>query len=120
MPPQSKVQPSACPRSGPFPKGVCNCRCFVCRRLVQCRRVRLDRGENRSGPEPFTERIVMFGLIGFVGLLFGVVFFCLAVLSTLFWIWILVDCAMKVTSQGNETLGWILIILFTHRICGRL
>ena len=58
----------------------------------------------------------MFGLVGFVGVLFGLMFFGLAVLSTVFWIWILVDCAMKETSQGNEKLVWILIILFTHWI----
>jgi len=33
-----------------------------------------------------------------------------------FWIWMLVDCATKEPSQGNDKLIWILIIVFTHWI----
>jgi prolipoprotein diacylglyceryltransferase len=37
----------------------------------------------------------------------------LALLATIFWIWMLIDCA---THERNSTdkLIWILIILFTH------
>lgn len=35
---------------------------------------------------------------------------------TAFWAWMLVDCAMKETSQGNDKLTWVLVILFTHWI----
>ena len=56
----------------------------------------------------------MFGMFGFFGLLFALAAFSLGVLGTVFWIWMLVDCATKETSQGNEKLIWILIILFTH------
>ena len=33
-----------------------------------------------------------------------------------FWIWMLVDCATKESSQGNDKLIWILVIIFTHWI----
>jgi hypothetical protein len=33
-----------------------------------------------------------------------------------FWIWMLVDCATKEPSQGNDKVVWILIIVFTHWI----
>lgn len=31
-----------------------------------------------------------------------------------FWIWMLVDCATKEPSQGNDKIIWILVIIFTH------
>jgi len=58
----------------------------------------------------------MLGMFGFFELLFGLAFFSLAVIGTIFWIWMLVDCAMKESSQGNDKLIWILVILFTHWI----
>ena len=33
-----------------------------------------------------------------------------------FWIWMLVDCAPKEPSQGNDKIIWILIIIFAHWI----
>jgi hypothetical protein len=39
-----------------------------------------------------------------------------AVLATAFWIWMLVDCATKEPSEGNDKIIWILIIIFTHWI----
>ena len=44
-------------------------------------------------------------------------FFLLLVIGlggTIFWIWMLVDCASKEPSQGNDKLVWILVIVFTH------
>lgn len=38
----------------------------------------------------------------------------LAVCSTVFWIWMLVDCLTHETNQGNEKIIWILVILFAH------
>jgi hypothetical protein len=58
----------------------------------------------------------MFAMFGFFELLFGLAFFSLAVVGTAFWIWMLVDCATKETTQGNEKLVWVLIILLTHWI----
>ena len=38
-----------------------------------------------------------------------------AVAASAFWIWALVDCAMKEPpTQGTNKVIWILIILFTH------
>lgn len=34
----------------------------------------------------------------------------------IFWVWMLVDCATKEPSQGNDKIVWILIIVFTHWI----
>ncbi len=35
---------------------------------------------------------------------------------TVFWIWMLVDCATKEPSAGNDKVIWILVIIFTHWI----
>jgi Phospholipase_D-nuclease N-terminal len=45
----------------------------------------------------------------FFGLLIGVA-------GTVFWIWMIVECATKEPSQGNEKIVWILVIIFTHWI----
>ena len=58
----------------------------------------------------------MFGFFGVFELLFGFVFFCIGVLGTIFWIWMLVDCATKEPNHGNDKIVWILIILLTHFI----
>ena len=55
----------------------------------------------------------MFTLIGS---LFGLLFFVLGVVATVFWIWMLIDCATKERNDGNQKIVWILIILFTHLI----
>jgi len=45
-------------------------------------------------------------------------FFVLPVvmLAIVFWIWMLVDCATKEPSQGNDKVIWVLVIIFTHWI----
>ncbi len=52
----------------------------------------------------------------FIGIPFLMVFlfFGVGIIGTIFWIWMLVDCAMKEPSQGNDKLIWVIIILFTH------
>ena len=42
---------------------------------------------------------------------FGITLFLLA---TIFWVWMLIDCATKEPDQGNDKIVWILVILFTH------
>ena len=54
----------------------------------------------------------MIAIIGLVGL--GLVGAALGVLAMVFWIWMLIDCATKERSEGNDKLIWILVILFTH------
>lgn len=48
-----------------------------------------------------------------------VIFFTLcmigvAVLATVFWVWMLIDCATKEPSEGNDKVVWLLVILLTH------
>jgi len=40
----------------------------------------------------------------------------LALVVTGFWIWMLIDCATKEPSEGNDKVIWILIIIFTNWI----
>ena len=49
--------------------------------------------------------LLMFAVIGLVGL--G---------GTILWIWMIVDCATKEPSEGNDKIIWILIIVLTHWI----
>jgi len=35
----------------------------------------------------------------------------IAVMVTIFWIWVLVDCLTKETSEGNDKVAWLLFIL---------
>jgi hypothetical protein len=49
-------------------------------------------------------------------LLFMLVILPIALLATVFWIWMLVDCATKEPGQGNDKIIWILVIIFTHWI----
>ena len=51
-----------------------------------------------------------------VALLMFLVFFVLGVGGTILWIWMIVDCATKEPSEGNDKLIWILIIVLTHWI----
>lgn len=52
--------------------------------------------------------------IGLFELLLLAAFFGLAVLGTVFWIWMLIDCATKESSTGNEKIVWVVIIALTH------
>ena len=71
--------------------------------------------ENASGntvapQEPDTESgISWFSLIAAVSVGLGV-------LGTIFWVWMLVDCATKEPDEGNSKVVWTLIIVFTHLI----
>ncbi len=38
------------------------------------------------------------------------------VLGTVFWIWMLIDCATREPSTGNDKVVWILVIALTHWI----
>jgi hypothetical protein len=40
----------------------------------------------------------------------------LGVLTTIFWVWMLIDCATNKTLRDNQKIGWIIAILFTHLI----
>ncbi len=34
-----------------------------------------------------------------------------AILATIFWLWVLVDCLTKESAQGNDKVAWTLFIL---------
>ena len=53
---------------------------------------------------------------GIVGLLISLVFFVMGIGGTILWIWMIVDCATKEPSEGNEKVLWILVIVLTHWI----
>ena len=38
----------------------------------------------------------------------------LGLFGMLFWVWMLIDCAVNEPSTGNDKLVWVIIILFTH------
>jgi len=47
-------------------------------------------------------------------LLFSCLFGLIAILGTIFWIWMIVDCATNEPAEGNEKIIWLLIIILTH------
>ena len=44
------------------------------------------------------------------------IFAVTGIAGTILWIWMLVDCATKEPSEGNDKLIWILIIVLGHWI----
>lgn len=52
----------------------------------------------------------------FVMLFFFAFAGCISLVATVFWVWMLIDCAVKEPSEGNDKIIWILIIIFTHWI----
>ena len=52
----------------------------------------------------------VFGV--FAGL--GIVFAIIALLTSIFWIWMLIDCATNASLDGTQKIVWILVILFLH------
>ena len=51
-----------------------------------------------------------------IPILFFGVFFVIGILGTVFWVWMLIDCATKEPSDGNDKIIWILVIVLTHLI----
>lgn len=49
-----------------------------------------------------------------VALTFSVFFLGLGALGTVFWIWMLIDCAKNEPREGNDRIVWVLIIALTH------
>ncbi len=52
--------------------------------------------------------------MGILELLIVIPVFLIGILGTVFWIWMLVDCATKESNQGNDKIIWILVIALTH------
>jgi hypothetical protein len=55
-------------------------------------------------------------LVGLLPLLIILPLLLMGLALFVFWIWMLVDCATKEPSQGNDKIIWILIIIFAHWI----
>jgi hypothetical protein len=49
-----------------------------------------------------------------IAALFFLVFIAFILISTVFWIMTLIDCASNEPSEGNEKIVWILVIIFAH------
>jgi uncharacterized RDD family membrane protein YckC len=52
-----------------------------------------------------------FGFLAGLGL-FGIV---LAILASVFWLWMIIDCATS-RREGTEKIVWLLVIIFLHFI----
>lgn len=46
--------------------------------------------------------------------LFLCCFGLILILGSIFWIWMIVDCATNEPAQSNDKIVWILVIVFTH------
>ena len=53
-------------------------------------------------------------LFGFIGLGLSLV----GLAATVFWIWMLIDCATNQRLKGNDKIIWILIVLFLNWLGG--
>ncbi|MBN2162415.1 MAG: PLDc_N domain-containing protein [Pontiellaceae bacterium] len=42
--------------------------------------------------------------------------FVIGIASTVLWVWMLVDCATKEPSEGNDKLIWVLVIVLAQGI----
>lgn len=54
--------------------------------------------------------------MGVLGLLSFLIFFLFGIGGTVLWVWMLIDCATKEPSEGNDKIIWMLVILLTHVI----
>lgn len=54
--------------------------------------------------------------LGIIEILIVLVFLGAGIGGTVFWVWMLIECATKESDTGNDKLVWILIIIFTHWI----
>ncbi len=60
---------------------------------------------------------VMGALFGtFLGIVFFLLILGAGILGTIFWIWMLVDCATKGGIQTGEKIAWIIVIALLHFI----
>ncbi|HYW80616.1 MAG TPA: PLD nuclease N-terminal domain-containing protein [Thermoguttaceae bacterium] len=50
----------------------------------------------------------------FIVLLVPLMFLAIGLLGTVFWIWMIVDCLSNESSEGNDKLIWMLVIVLTH------
>jgi hypothetical protein len=53
--------------------------------------------------------------VGAMGIM-GLIIICMILLTTLFWLWMLIDCITNGRLSSVEKLVWLLFIFFTHII----
>lgn len=51
--------------------------------------------------------------LGFLGILAIVL---IALLGTIFWLWMLADCATKESNQERSKIVWLIVIALTHEV----
>ena len=49
-------------------------------------------------------------------MIFHLLIVALVLGASVFWVFMIIDCATKEAASGNEKLIWILIVIFTHWI----
>lgn len=49
-----------------------------------------------------------------IGMMFLLLWCVVALGGTVFWIWMLVDCAKHEPRKGNDRIVWVLVIALTH------
>ncbi len=54
------------------------------------------------------------GLFEIAFVIFLLLAAAVAVGGTIFWIWMLIDCATKESNEGSDKIVWIIIILLAH------
>ena len=55
-------------------------------------------------------------LAGLIWIPFFICAISLGIIGLVFWVWMLIDCAVNEPSEGNDKIIWILIIIFAHWI----
>jgi cytochrome c oxidase assembly factor CtaG len=60
-----------------------------------------------SGREENGMSVIFAGGCGLIGLAF-------VVLSSIFWIWMIVDCATNPSLKDTDKIVWILVVIFLH------
>jgi hypothetical protein len=63
----------------------------------------------QAAPESGAGVFGIFAGLGIIGLL-------IALVTSIFWIWMLIDCATNGSLDGTQKIVWILVILFLHFI----
>lgn len=51
---------------------------------------------------------------------FYLIFFAIAVLGTIFWIWMIVDCATNEPAEDKDRVMWILVVVLAGLIGGAI
>ena len=62
------------------------------------------------------EAIEITGALMLIQIIMLCAFFAVGLLVMAFWIWMLVDCLTHESSEGNDKLTWMLVIVLTNWI----